>query len=606
MITLKKLKWDNCFSYGSDNELDLSSDIVTQLVGTNGTGKSSIPLILEEVLFNKNSKGIKKADIPNREVNNGYDISLTFDVVDDQYEIDVVRRANIKVKLYKNGEDISSHTATNTYKTLEQIIGIDFKTFSQIVYQNTNASLQFLTATDTNRKRFLIDLLQLDDYVKYFEVFKELSRTLGGDVSRIQGKIDTIIKWLNDNKLEDTSLLPKLDLPFYSEEDEESLRSLQIEMENISEITKKINQNNLYKSQLESIDIGLAKEFLSMNDYEDTSDLKQSLGELTSRASLENKMIKKYTDLQEMDQGRCPTCEQPVDYEFISTQLKNHISEKNSFVERIDAVKNSISRIEKTNNTFTQMKEMVDNYEDLLRSVDMTLANEVPNSNELQEKIEKIKGRIRDRKSRVEEIIAENEKRERHNTRLSIIQEQQTDFENQLDELSTSIGEIEDKLSHVEILKKAFSTNGLLAYKIENLVKDLEVLTNEYLAELSDGRFSLEFVVLNDKLNVEIDDNGKKVDILALSAGELARVNTSTLLAIRKLMSSISKSRINVLFLDEVTNVLDELGKERMVEILLREENLNTYIVSHGWTHPLLSKIEVIKEDKISRLDGQS
>ena len=606
MITLKKLKWDNCFSYGSDNELDLSSDIVTQLVGTNGTGKSSIPLILEEVLFNKNSKGIKKADIPNREVNKGYDISLTFDVVDDQYEIDVVRRANIKVKLYKNGEDISSHTATNTYKTLEQIIGIDFKTFSQIVYQNTNASLQFLTATDTNRKRFLIDLLQLDDYVKYFEVFKELSRTLGGDVSRIQGKIDTIIKWLNDNKLEDTSLLPKLDLPFYSEEDEESLRSLQIEMENISEITKKINQNNLYKSQLESIDIGLAKEFLSMNDYEDTSDLKQSLGELTSRASLENKMIKKYTDLQEMDQGRCPTCEQPVDYEFISTQLKNHISEKNSFVERIDAVKNSISRIEKTNNTFTQMKEMVDNYEDLLRSVDMTLANEVPNSNELQEKIEKIKGRIRDRKSRVEEIIAENEKRERHNTRLSIIQEQQTDFENQLDELSASIGEIEDKLSHVGILKKAFSTNGLLAYKIENLVKDLEVLTNEYLAELSDGRFSLEFVVLNDKLNVEIDDNGKKVDILALSAGELARVNTSTLLAIRKLMSSISKSRINVLFLDEVTNVLDELGKERMVEILLREENLNTYIVSHGWTHPLLSKIEVIKEDKISRLDGQS
>ena len=606
MITLKKLKWDNCFSYGSDNELDLSSDIVTQLVGTNGTGKSSIPLILEEVLFNKNSKGIKKADIPNREVNNGYDISLTFDVVDDQYEIDVVRRANIKVKLYKNGEDISSHTATNTYKTLEQIIGIDFKTFSQIVYQNTNASLQFLTATDTNRKRFLIDLLQLDDYVKYFEVFKELSRTLGGDVSRIQGKIDTIIKWLNDNKLEDTSLLPKLDLPFYSEEDEESLRSLQIEMENISEITKKINQNNLYKSQLESIDIGLAKEFLSMNDYEDTSDLKQSLGELTSRASLENKMIKKYTDLQEMDEGRCPTCEQPVDYEFISTQLRNHISEKNSFVERIDAVKNSISRIENTNNTFSQMKQMVDNYEDLLRSVDMTLANEVPNSNELQEKIEKIKGRIRDRKSRVEEIIAENEKRERHNTRLSIIQEQQTDFENQLDELSASIGEIEDKLSHVEILKKAFSTNGLLAYKIENLVKDLEVLTNEYLAELSDGRFSLEFVVLNDKLNVEIDDNGKKVDILALSAGELARVNTSTLLAIRKLMSSISKSRINVLFLDEVTNVLDELGKERMVEILLREENLNTYIVSHGWTHPLLSKIEVIKEDKISRLDGQS
>ena len=141
-----------------------------------------------------------------------------------------------------------------------------------------------------------------------------------------------------------------------------------------------------------------------------------------------------------------------------------------------------------------------------------------------------------------------------------------------------------------------------MAYKIENLVKDLEELTNSYLAELSDGRFTLEFVVSNDKLNVRITDNGKSVDILALSTGELARVNTATLIAIRKLMSSISKSRINILFLDEVMNVLDEAGREKLVEVLLGEE-LNTYIVSHGWTHPLLDKIEVVKEGNISQLE---
>ena len=68
-------------------------------------------------------------------------------------------------------------------------------------------------------------------------------------------------------------------------------------------------------------------------------------------------------------------------------------------------------------------------------------------------------------------------------------------------------------------------------------------------------------------------------------------------------MSSISKSRINVLFLDEVINVLDDLGREKIVEILLQEEELNTYIVSHGWTHPLLSKIEVLKKDNVSILE---
>ena len=129
--------------------------------------------------------------------------------------------------------------------------------------------------------------------------------------------------------------------------------------------------------------------------------------------------------------------------------------------------------------------------------------------------------------------------------------------------------QINQKLeSNLDILKKSFSTNGLLAYKIENLVGELEELANEYLAELSDGRFTLEFVVSNDKLNVQITDNGNVVDILALSSGELARVNTATLIAIRKLMSSISKSKINILFLDEVINVLDDLGREKLVEVL--------------------------------------
>jgi DNA repair exonuclease SbcCD ATPase subunit len=157
--------------------------------------------------------------------------------------------------------------------------------------------------------------------------------------------------------------------------------------------------------------------------------------------------------------------------------------------------------------------------------------------------------------------------------------------------------------SNLEMLKKAFSTNGLLAYKIENLVKELEELVNSYLGELSDGRFTLEFVVSNDKLNVQVTDNGNIIDILALSSGELARVNTATLIAIRKLMSSISKSKLNILFLDEVTNVLDDSGREKLVEVLLGEEELNTYVVSHGWTHPLLEKIEIAKKGSISVLE---
>ena len=367
------MQWSNCFSYGEKNELNLDESIVTQLVGTNGAGKSSIPLILEEVLFNKNSKGIKKAEIPNREVNKGYDISLSFDVVDDEYLIEVARRGNIKVKLYKNGDDISSHTATNTYKTLEEIIGIDFKTFSQIVYQNTNASLQFLTATDTNRKRFLIDLLQLDNYVKYFEVFKELSRNLAGDVSHIQGKIDTIDKWLSDNYLEDTSLLSKLELPFYSEEDEESLRSLQIEFQNISEITKKINQNNLYKSQLESIDLGLAKQYVDSNEWQDTEQLVQEIGEIRSQGAQETRMVKKYMDLQELDDAGCPTCGQDIDLAFIQKELHRHQTARTGYSEKLDEANDRLADINKANLRYKEMEQKINTWEEIFRSIDQTL-----------------------------------------------------------------------------------------------------------------------------------------------------------------------------------------------------------------------------------------
>jgi DNA repair exonuclease SbcCD ATPase subunit len=224
------------------------------------------------------------------------------------------------------------------------------------------------------------------------------------------------------------------------------------------------------------------------------------------------------------------------------------------------------------------------------------------NEEELETKLKELQDKVRSQQEEVARIEKQNQTASAHNAKIEVISEQTSEFEEQLSELLVGITDLEKKKSNLEILKKAFSTNGLIAYKIENLVKELEELVNEYLGELSDGRFTLEFVVTNDKLNVEITDNGNSVDILALSSGELARVNTATLIAIRRLMSSISSSQINVLFLDEVITVLDDVGREKLVEVLLAEDELNTYLVSHGWSHPLLEKVEVIKNNEISEI----
>ena len=601
MITLKKLQWDNCFSYGSNNSIDLNDTTLTQLLGKNGAGKSSIPLILEEVLFNKNSKGIKKAEIQNREFNKGYNIFLDFAVEDEKYRVEVRRsRGTIKVKLYKGKEDISSHTATNTYKTLEQVLGLDFKTFSQLVYQSTNASLQFLTTTDANRKKFLVDLFGVEEYGKYYEVFREVSKEINTKLTTLSAKSDTILKWLEDNKLESTNILPELNLPKISEEDEKELRSLRLDFENISEKNKKIRQNNTYKELLRNIS---PTDFTLVGDEEKGI---QSYDELMTEVGVNRRIIqesaKEIAHLSSLKK-ECPTCQQEVNPTVIQN-LKNLSVQKSQKAEsEVSSLEVEIDRIKSLNSIIANKQKKQKDFEDLYGRVDQTLSSDLLDGEQLERSIEELRAKLNETSKKLKETIDENSRRQKHNTRIQVIEEQTAEFERELKGIEKELSEQEKISTNLEVLKRAFSTNGLIAYKLENLVKEFEDLTNEYLAELSDGRFNINFVVENDKLNVSLSDNGNNVDILALSSGELARVNTATLISIRKLMSSISKSRINVLFLDEVINVLDEMGREKLVEVLLSEEGLNTYIVSHGWTHPLLEKVEVIKEDNISRLE---
>lgn len=598
MITLQKLKWSNFFSYGENNELDFTESTVTQIIGVNGNGKSSIPLIIEEMIFNKNSKGIKKADIPNRYVNNGYWGELYFTVDEDEYLIRVDRKSTLKVKLFKNGKDISSHTATNTFKTIEELFGNDFKTTSQLVYQNTTNSLQFLTATDTTRKKFLIDLLQLDEYVELFELFKDAVKNHAVGVSNIEAQISTVEKWLAQNKLEDLTereIVPVDDTGLVS--DEREYAELGVKISSIEKTNKAINRNNQYKKLLAAINIDEINA-IQVDPPQSYDEEQSKLGGLVSEKKRRTAYIQKMQKLGDS----CPTCEQDIPTTFKTRLIDEETRHLEVVEDEIEVIEQKISSIKENNDKHKFKQERIREWEELFVNIDKSLPSEPINKEELSAELSNLAIRISNARATVKELVARNQEAAKINSRIGVYIEQAGKFEQELQELSTKLISEQATLSSLEVLKKSFSTNGLIAYKIENLVKDLEELTNEYLAELSDGRFTIEFSVSSDKLNVLITDNANTVDILALSSGELARVNTATLLALRKLMNSISKSEINILFLDEVIGVLDEPGKEKLVEVLL-QENLNTFIVSHGWTHPLLNKLEIIKEDEISRIE---
>ena len=612
MIILKTLRWSNAFSYGKDNNVSFISGPLTQLVGKNGHGKSSIALILEEVLFNKNSKGIKKADILNRYTKDkSYTIELDFDKDGVEYQIKTTRGATQAVKLFKFNSDISAHTATATYKMIEDIIGFDHKTFAQIVYQSNASSLEFLTAPDTARKKFLIELLNLGKYTKAQEVFKEVANDLNKDIVAVDTQVKTINSWLDKYSNTNLTLKSIIDVPVLDEVLITEQAKIESSLKTLEQTNKKITTNNTYKQIQNNLKV------FPIPEKPDTVDsaLKTN-AQLSNTEQIElNKTIRdSQTFVAKMNglSGTCPTCLQTID----ETKIQSLLAEQEDLQQKAKDKKQQADKIITEYNTQQlKYKSNLTEYEKAVKAkeewekyhslIDTELSEDLLDKNELDSKFTALQIAITNLKAAISQAEKSNREAEAHNTKAEIISKQLVEMNEELEKYSGTLHELSEKMGLINILSKTFSTTGLVAYKIECLVKDLEELTNQYLVDLSDGRFQIAFrISSSDKLNVVITDNGKDIDILALSGGERARVNVATLLAIRKLMQSLSSSRINLLILDETVETLDVDGKEKLVEVLLTEEYLNTFIVSHGFTHPLLEKINVIKKNNISQIEA--
>ena len=592
MIIFEELSWDHMFSYGSSNKIQLNKSPVTQLIGLNGNGKSSIPLILEEVVYNKNSKSTKRQDVLNRNgTSKSYSAKLVFSIGADKYEIHIKRASTHSVKLLKNGTDISGHTATQTLEAIETLLGYDFKTFSQVVYQNNSSSLQFLTATDTNRKKFLIDILALDRYVELFERFKEHHKEVSDKLGKVKAAYDSTQEWLKKYEGETLSEKSLVAVPDYPKDLEVQSSRVKSKYEEADTKNAKISKNLQYKKLLAGLpSIG------TITSKKDTSAIQKQVGVLEAQKRAATTLQTKLKSLGDT----CPTCMQAVD---TTDMLKSAALEVELNTTKLDEINAELKKAEEYNKTVSKNEQILNDFEKYSSLIDKALPDIMEDKSELEEQFKVLKAAIETAKTAIKSAEAINTSATAHNSRVKTIVEQMDSYKEKLAKSSIDLEALTDELSYLEVLKKAFSTNGLLAYKIESSVKELEAISNYYLTELSGGRFQISYTIGGDKLNVVITDNGRDITIEALSAGELARVTTSTLLAIRRLMAQISKNKVNLLFLDETIDTLDAEGKEKLIELLLAEQDINVFMVSHTYTHPLLDKIQVIKEDNISRLE---
>ena len=604
-IKLKKLSFSNLFSYGENNVIHFDKTRMTQLTAPNGSGKSSIALILQETLFNKNIKGIKKNDLLNRwSKSKTWESELEFSVNASEYVISVKRTgATTKVLLLENGIDISDHKVLDTYKKIQNILGVDFEIFSQLTYQSSIDLLDFLKATDTNRKKFLINLFNLEKYVNIGDTIKIKFNSIDREAAKTSGEMKSINDFLNNVTIPIKQT--EEELPVINEALQQQVGVLDEQIRNHEQICKKIDKNNMHISERQNLKfmmkMPIPAKFEKTERYEEC---KQDL--LLHRN--EFKQLKKELDSID-DRDVCPTCGQAIDNikaRQMKVDLKNRIyiteSSTRLYEDHIKILEDEIRVVQKEQRAYAINQRAIEDFEQLTQLIDPEIQKDYPNIDDIKNKRNALLQEYKNEKSKYDQLVNFNKQVGVTNSKILALEEQREDFLNRQNVVKNATIKLTKSLNNLNILKKAFSTSGIVAFKLENLTKELQNTINHYLSLLSDGQFQIRFALNKEKLNIVVINNGEATPIETVSGGEFSRIQTAILLAIRSLLSKLGGSSINLLFLDEITGVLDDEGKDKLIEVLRTEDELNVFLISHDFTHPLVEKVHINKDKNISHV----
>lgn len=198
--SIKKLKWDNTYSYGKDNEIDFESlSGITGIFGRNAQGKSSIPGTIMYSLFNATDRGpIKNLHIINTR-KDYCKAAVEFQAGSDTYlaERQSVRHqtksgfqhAITHLNLFRldasgnQVEDISGEQRRDSDKVLKTLIGAsdDFLLTSFAAQGEMNT---FLKERATMRKNILSKFLNLQVFDSLNNLAKESASSIKSELKR--------------------------------------------------------------------------------------------------------------------------------------------------------------------------------------------------------------------------------------------------------------------------------------------------------------------------------------------------------------------------------------------------------------------------------------
>lgn len=582
---------------------------------SNGSGKSSVFEAIVFALFDETSSGEK--DVANRIINNGYAITLYFNVDGDNYVVHRYSSGNkSNVTLHKNDVDISARNKTDTNKLILQLLGITKNIFLDSIFLSQGASTNLASLTPTARKERLEVLTNTDYTINMFkEKLKQLQLEYEAECVKSQlsmTKLNGNIESLNKQKQDVQRNIDNIDAQIAKRE----------ALGNLDEINKAIS---IAQDSINALQVDAEKKEAEITNQENNIEEFRKTGDadLTAKTELNNKINEKRSE--------CIGIQTEIDtINLQSKQCNKEISRINREIDKIknsdtcptcgrkydnvneEHIKNTILELE---NNIKQEEQKIEEYGNQCNNYNKELDLKISEGKSLKDELNLLDNKIAEFKQNLDKLVSVKQKLSTEkleiNNSIKALQHQMNDniakkdqilkieignkdeyitmmadIEKQLNEIATAQTEYQDNYNkydeYINVIKHSIQlvTKEFRTYLLQNSIAYLNKLLSMYSKEL----FS------NDKDVIAIDSDDAKLDIKlgeatfeSLSGGEKTRVNIALLLAQKSLANIIGNISCNIIILDEILGYCDSQAESNVINLISKElESLESiYMISH-------------------------
>ena len=553
MIQFQKLTYKNFLSTGNNPiSINLNKSKSTLIVGTNGSGKSTILDALSFALFGKPHRNVNKNGLVNSVNGKGCEVSVEFETVGHTFKVVRGIKPN-KFEVWQNDKMIDQQTNVRDYqKFLEQnILKLNHKSFHQIVVLGSSSFIPFMQLKSHDRRDVIEDLLDINIFSKMKFILRErnsrareLSKSSKISVDAQKDKIGYQKKHLN--QLEEIN--------------EEAKQSYDEEIKDCEEKLK------AFRLELEKYPYELEQKLKTLRNIKD---------ELTTEKGKCNHVMKHLVDTAKFFENNddCPTCTQEINKQLKTAML----------IEVKDQAKKTQQEITdnepKYNSTCLAIEQARDDINSML---------------DTNRKINWCSDRINDlTNKKVTEVDIQKPTKDL------------VDMTYELGELQETYNSATSDLLYNDVASEMLKDTGIRTKIIKEYLPAMNTLINKYLQVLEF------FVAFNLDENFQETIKSRHRDTFVydnFSEGEKMRIDLSLLFAWRQIAKMKNSTNTNLLILDETfDSSLDEDGVDNLMKILLTlEDGTNTFIISHKpdmLESRLKDKIVFVKKNNFSTIN---